>query len=108
MTAEDTNRSFKCKVCGACCRWPGHVLLEDADLARLAAAAGLSEERFISEYTALASNRRQLTLAERPDGSCILLEGATCLHYAARPRQCREYPHGWRDTSGCPGFGIGV
>lgn len=99
------NRSpFECRRCGACCRWPGHVLLEPDDISRLALAAALSEEEFISRYTALARNRRQLTLAERPDGGCILLEGSTCRHYSARPNQCREYPHGWRDTSGCPGM----
>lgn len=93
---------FICKQCGACCRWTGHVLLTDADLARLAGAAGLSEEQFIERYTVLAANRRQLSLADAPDGSCILLHGDRCSLYDARPAQCREFPHGWRVSAGCP------
>jgi Fe-S-cluster containining protein len=100
MTMED--RSFKCKKCGTCCRWSGHVLLTNADISRLARAAGLSEERFIEKYTVLASNRRQLSLADSPDGICILLETGRCLFYEARPAQCRDFPHGWRVEEGCP------
>ena len=102
MTEE--NRSFKCKKCGTCCRWSGHVLLTDTDVARLSQAAGLPDEAFIEQYTILASNRRQLSLADHPDGSCILLEDGQCLLYEARPAQCRDFPHGWRVAEGCPGL----
>lgn len=95
-------RSFKCQQCGTCCRWSGHVLLTDADITRLATAAGLSEEQFIARYTVLAANRRQLSLADSPDGSCILLESGRCSLYDARPAQCRDFPYGWRVAEGCP------
>lgn len=95
-------RSFKCQQCGICCRWSGHVLLTEADIARLALAAGLSEEEFIARYTVLATNRRQLSLADAADGSCILLEDNRCSLYEARPDQCRDFPHGWRVAEGCP------
>lgn len=99
---ESAKRSFKCQQCGACCRWNGHVLLTNEDLTCLAAAAGLSEEMFIDRYTVLAANRRQLSLADAPDGSCILLKNGLCSLYEARPAQCREFPHGWRVAEGCP------
>lgn len=101
---DSTERSFKCKQCGACCRWSGHVLLTEADIARLAAATGLSEETFISHYTVLAANRSQLSLADGLDGSCILLKDDLCTLYDARPAQCRDFPHGWRVAEGCPGI----
>ena len=82
--------SFVCRQCGACCRWPGSVLLEAADVAAAAAA--------------LARNRAQLTLKETPDGACeFLAADGRCRIYAARPRQCRDFPQGWR-VAGCPGL----
>lgn len=103
---ESEERSFKCQQCGTCCRWSGHVLLTAEDIARLAAAAGLPEPLFIERYTVLAANRRQLSLADGPDGSCVLLEGGRCRFYEARPAQCRDFPHGWRVAEGCPALEV--
>ncbi len=97
-----SKRLFECQQCGSCCRWFGHVLITGLDIKRLAVASGLSEEAFIACYTVLAVNRHQLSLADGPDGSCILLKGSCCTLYEARPDQCRDFPHGWRITEGCP------
>ncbi len=94
---------FTCRACGACCRWEGCVLLRDADVTRLAEAVGLSERSFIRRYTRLAPNRRELSLAERDDGACVFLEARRCRVYAARPRQCRDFPVRWRVEGPCPG-----
>ena len=78
--------------------------MEDADIQSAAAALGLDAQAFIDRYTTLARNRAQLTLIEKPDGSCIFLEGQNiCRIYAARPRQCREFPSTWQ-VDGCPGL----
>ncbi len=99
--------TFGCQRCGACCRWPGSVLLEAADVAVAAAALGLAEEAFIEKHATLARNRAQLTLKERSDGSCeFLQEDGRCRIYAARPKQCRDFPQGWR-VDGCPGLSCG-
>lgn len=100
MNSEE--RSFKCQQCGTCCSWSGHVLLTDVDITRLAVAAELSEEDFITHYTVLATNRCQLSLADALDGSCVLLKKGRCTFYEARPAQCRDFPHGWRVAEGCP------
>ena len=92
---------FACLRCGACCRWPGHVLLTDPDIARLAGFVGLDEAALINRYTRLASNRAQLSLVEQGDGACIFLDGARCRVYPARPAQCRSFPHAWA-VAGCP------
>lgn len=60
--ASDTPAAFACTGCGDCCRWPGHVLLTEADIARLAAALRLDERAFVERHTRLASNRAQLSL----------------------------------------------
>ena len=92
-----------CRNCGAaCCRWPGHVLLTAADITALAQQVGLSETDFIQRHTILAKNRAQLSLMEQASGACCFLNpDNTCRIYAARPQQCREFPHGWR-VAGCP------
>lgn len=95
---------FHCRQCGACCRWPGSVLLTDADVAAAAIALNLAESDFIETYARLARNRAGLTLREAPDGACIFLNAENrCVIYDARPRQCRDFPHRWR-VEGCPGL----
>lgn len=94
---------FACRQCGACCRWPGTVLLEAGDVAAAAAALGLAERDFIERHAVLARNRAQLILRETPDGACEFLQAdGRCRIYAARPRQCRDFPRGWH-VAGCPG-----
>ncbi len=99
---KNEKSSFVCQQCGTCCRWEGHVLLTPEDITRLSVSTELSEEKFIERYTVLAANRRQLSLSEHPDGRCVFLEEDGCRHYADRPAQCRAFPVGWHDTSGCP------
>ncbi len=94
--------SFTCLGCGACCRWPGSVLLEPSDIAAAAAHFDMGEEDWIGRYARLARNRAQLTLKEAPDGACIFLEADNrCRIYGARPRQCRDFPATWQ-VEGCP------
>jgi Fe-S-cluster containining protein len=99
---QDILDAFACSGCGDCCRWTGSVLLSDADLPRLAAHLGLSEQAFIDGHTRLAPNRKQLALLDQLDGSCVFLEGNRCRVYAARPEQCRTFPFAWSVAEGCP------
>ena len=81
------------------------MLLEAADIAVAAAALGMGEAEFIEAHATLARNRAQLTLKERPGGACEFLDAENrCRIYAARPRQCRDFPRAWR-VAGCPGLG---
>ena len=80
------------------------MLLEEADIAMAAAALGLMPEEFIEKHAALARNRAQLTLREAPGGACEFLDAeGRCRIYAARPKQCRDFPRGWQ-VDGCPGL----
>jgi Fe-S-cluster containining protein len=91
---------LECQRCTACCRWPGQVLLNDAEIARLAAFKGLSEHDFIQQFAKLRADRRGLALREQPDGACIFLEGENCAVQPVKPQKCREFPNLWN----FPGF----
>jgi hypothetical protein len=93
--------AFSCRRCGACCRWPGHVLLSDRDIEDLARHLQLNGNDFVARHTILASNRAQLSLREKPDGSCEFLEGNVCAVYEARPAQCRDFPATWNVPGEC-------
>ena len=91
---------YECQRCTACCRWPGQVRLDDAEIARLAAFKGLSEHEFIQQFTRLTSDRRGLALMDKPNGECIFLEGEQCAVQSVKPQQCSDFPNLWR----FPGF----
>ena len=71
-----------------------------AEIARLAAFKGLSEDEFIQQFTRLRHDRQGLSLQEQPDGACIFLEGDNCAVQPVKPQQCREFPNLWN----FPGF----
>ncbi len=92
---------FECRRCGRCCQGPGLVQVNSAEVDVMAAAMGLDAYAFAARHTRLSANRRHLLLLDRDDGACILLtpEGL-CRVHAAKPLQCRTFPHTWR----YPGF----
>jgi hypothetical protein len=91
---------LECQRCTACCRWPGQVLLNDAEITRLAAFKGMSEHDFIQQYAKLRPDRRGLALKEQADGACIFLEGGNCAVQQVKPQKCKEFPNLWN----FPGF----
>lgn len=103
MSEARDQSAFSCRRCGACCRWPGHVLLSDRDVAQLARHLRLNDDDFIACHTMLALNRAQLSLRENPDGSCEFLKGNLCVVYEVRPEQCRAFPTSWSvSMAECP------
>lgn len=92
---------YRCRRCGACCRWPGYVRLTGTEVDRIAAHLGLEPRAFVEQYTTVTVDRRSLTLVERPDGGCILLtDDNRCRVHDVKPRQCQGFPERWR----FPGF----
>lgn len=86
---------LECHRCAACCRWPGEVCLDAAEISKLAVFLEMSEPDFIGQHTRLRRDRRGLALKEHPDGSCIFLEGNACAVQSAKPQQCKEFPNRW-------------
>lgn len=99
----DPDTFYVCQRCTACCRWPGDVRLEEEEIPRIAGFLGLDEEEFIGRYTRLRSNRRGLSLVERENHECIMLEDGGCRIHEVKPSQCAGFPNrwnfpGWRDS----------
>lgn len=93
---------YECDRCTACCRWPGQVRLNDAEIASVAAHLGMVESEFIQRFTRINAARNGLALQDHPDGSCIFLEGGNCRIQPVKPQQCRDFPNLWN----FPGFEV--
>jgi hypothetical protein len=87
---------YLCQRCTNCCRWPGFVRVSEDEIAAIAGFLGMGELDFIQRHTRLRPHRDGLALEEKPDGACIFLEGRDCAIQAVKPRQCRDFPNGWR------------
>ncbi len=86
---------FTCKRCGNCCRIPGEVRLLEGEPAKIAALLEMSTDAFIQEHTRLTRDRTGLSIVERKDHSCSMLEEDGCRIQQAKPYQCRAFPLDW-------------
>ena len=108
---------FTCTLCGDCCTGePGHVWVDDDDLAAIAEHIGETVEQVEGLYTRMAQRGR--TLREKANGDCIFYDRKRgCTIYPVRPPQCRTWPfwqsniaspEAWAQTRRvCPGSGKG-
>ncbi len=106
---------FGCRQCGKCCSGaPGYVWVTDEEVAAIAKELSLTKADFEKTFVRLVFGRK-LSLGERDDGDCVLLDPKTrkCMVYESRPTQCRTWPF-WEDNlqtprnwklaaKGCPG-----
>ena len=86
---------YVCQRCTACCRWPGDVRVEPDELASIARFLGLSDDDFIRRFTRLRTNRQGLSLSERDNHECIMLDGDACRIHPVKPAQCDGFPNKW-------------
>lgn len=101
---------FRCIGCGACCRVKnGIVRVGEAEIRRIAAFLGMSEQAFIDRETEIAPDRRGLVLKSRGDDSCVYLtEDNRCRIHPVKPEKCRSFPHEWMNADSrevCPSLG---
>jgi uncharacterized protein len=112
----DAGLRFSCTGCGRCCTGaPGQVLLEEEEVDRLVAFLGLDRAEFLAQYT--RSVMDGLSLRERENGDCILLQDRACRVHAVKPAQCGTFPFwpgnlrsetAWKQTAQrCEGIGQG-
>jgi Fe-S-cluster containining protein len=71
------------------------VRLEEEEIAPVASFLGLGEDEFIQRYTRLRTNRNGLSLIEKENHECIMLEAGGCRIHAVKPEQCRGFPNKW-------------
>ena len=91
----DPTVHYVCQRCTNCCKWPGDVRLEADELAPIAAFLGLTEADFIQRFTRLRANRQGLSLIEKENHECIMLDGRACRIHPVKPGQCAGFPNKW-------------
>ena len=94
-TVLEPGINYVCQRCTACCKWPGDVRLEEDEIAPIANFLEISEAEFISRYTRLRTNRQGLSIIEKPNHECIMLENGGCRIHEVKPRQCAGFPNKW-------------
>lgn len=94
MIAPD-KEAYECVRCGNCCRWPGPVHVNELEIAGMARHLRMSADEFTDRFTRLVDSRKALSLTEKPDGSCFLLNGNDCMVHPVKPQQCRDFPDKW-------------
>jgi len=95
-----SENGFACRRCGQCCRVPGYVYLTAEDVERIAGYLLMDVEAFTARFTRLGPHRRGLSLVEKEDGSCVLLDASgSCAIQSVKPAQCEAFPGTWRYLS---------
>jgi len=85
---------FKCQRCLNCCTNPGNIYVSKNEVAQIAEYLKISEEDFLNSYCDLIQKPR-LTLKNKADGACIMLEGNACQIHPVKPKQCKDFPLIW-------------
>lgn len=91
----DPERYYVCQRCTACCRWPGDVRVGDDEIGRIAEFLGMAEDEFVQRFTRLRSDRQGLSIRERENHECVMLENGGCRIHAVKPVQCAGFPNRW-------------
>ena len=86
---------YQCDRCLACCKWPGDVKVEEEEVDAIAAFLGLDVDVFIQKFTRLRTNRSGLSLIEKENHECIMLENGGCKIQSVKPFQCKGFPNRW-------------
>ncbi|MCX7803677.1 MAG: YkgJ family cysteine cluster protein [Planctomycetota bacterium] len=110
---------FACvRGCTRCCRgFPGDVFVTGEEIAAIASFMRITESEFRDVFLRPAGVGK-LSLRERGDYECVMLESDGCSIYPVRPRQCRTFPFwpeilasadAWaRQALTCPGINDGT
>lgn len=95
QTVLEPGVHYACQRCNACCKWPGDVRISEGDISAIADFLGLSDNDFILRYTRLRANRTGLSLLEKQNHECIMLEDGGCRIHPVKPSQCQGFPNKW-------------
>ena len=87
-TEKEEGVHYVCQRCANCCKWAGDVCLEEEEIPRIAAFLQMDVLQFTTEYTRLRENRVGLSLIDKANNHCIMLEdGKNCRIQAVKPKQ---------------------
>lgn len=94
-TVLEPGVNYVCQRCAACCKWPGDVRIDDGDVTVISGFLGMDESEFLDRYTRLRTNRQGLSLMEKENHECVMLEGGSCRIHPVKPSQCAGFPNKW-------------
>ncbi len=86
---------YVCQRCTACCKWPGDVRIEEHEISRISGFLDLTDGEFLARFTRLRTNRQGLSLIEKENHHCIMLDGNSCRIHPVKPAQCSGFPNTW-------------
>lgn len=86
---------YQCDRCLACCKWPGDVRVEDDEIESIAKFLNMEVDDFIQKHTRLRMNRNGLSLLEKDNHECSMLENGGCKIQDVKPFQCKGFPNKW-------------
>src|ERR1051325_2237055 len=87
-TGAEVAAAIDCTACAHCCRTL-QIVVDAADMARLASRLGISVKEFRRKYVG-KSEFGEECLNRQP---CPFLAGSLCSVYEDRPRACRDFPY---------------
>jgi uncharacterized protein len=88
--AEEVHDGIDCRQCAECCRVT-EVQLVDRDVEHLSRFLGVSQKKFLEEYTQKGEDDE--LILRRTNQGCVFLDGNDCTVYEARPGNCNDFPH---------------
>ena len=86
---------YQCQRCTVCCKWPGDVNVTEEEVEKIATFLGYETQGFIDTFTRLNTNRTGLSLIEKENDECIMLENGGCRINPVKPAQCKGFPNRW-------------
>ncbi|MEY3395174.1 MAG: hypothetical protein RL346_1410 [Verrucomicrobiota bacterium] len=95
QTVLEPGVNYVCQRCNACCKWPGDVRIEDRDVVAISEFLKIPQEEFLEKYTRLRMNRQGLSLLEKENHECVMLENGGCRIHPVKPAQCAGFPNKW-------------
>ena len=69
--------------------------MEDDEIELIAGFLEMETQAFIDRYTRLRTNRSGLSLIEKENHECVMLDGKNCRINPVKPNQCRGFPNEW-------------
>jgi Fe-S-cluster containining protein len=88
--ASEIEDRIDCTTCANCCR-VATIRLIDRDVEKLARRFGISQDRFLAEYT--REDEEEGRVLKRNENGCVFLDGNLCSIYDVRPHTCAQFPH---------------
>jgi len=103
VLSDEDLRQFECQRCGGCCLIRGAVRVSESEMAQMAEYLRISVAEFCERCTIKIplTDREIVILRDHPGTTrCMFLdEHSLCVIHPVKPRQCRQFPLGWRDPS---------